>query len=201
MRRPQRAGLQIEALDPALKGVYDMATTKETIKAATVARYSDKSGKLLGFGVKSNHSDETYCVRFARVDGIVKPTCTCKAGQMNFTGCKSGKCAHVEAVIEVAKARASIEKEKELAEEQKAAVEVAEQHLAAELVASVQATAEQAAHVEDDLRGKKFPTQDELAKLPLSGNAGFSLMRVDPAQAVVDRVRNAPTPRRQQEDW
>ncbi|HEX4713633.1 MAG TPA: hypothetical protein VH164_01770 [Ktedonobacteraceae bacterium] len=78
---------------------------KELIKAATIARVTDKVGKLLGWGVKSNHEEKYYQVTCAKIAGECVWFCTCCAGQHGFTGCKDGKCAHVKAVIEVGQAR------------------------------------------------------------------------------------------------
>jgi hypothetical protein len=76
------------------------------IQAGSIARVSDKAtGKLLGFLVKSNSSEEYYQVRCTHIAGEQVWTCTCKAGQMGFAGCKAGHCCHVQAVIEVAEAR------------------------------------------------------------------------------------------------
>lgn len=93
-----------------------MAEHTETIQAATIARYTDKSGKLLGFGVKSNHGDETYCVRFHKRNGKPYATCTCESAQYSFHNCSShpvyGKiCSHIRAVLEVSAARTELKKQ------------------------------------------------------------------------------------------
>lgn len=82
-----------------------MATT-EIIKSASIARVTRKSdGKFLGWGVKSNSSNEYYEVHCTKIADECVWSCSCKAGQMNFSGCKDGKCCHVKAVIEVSQAR------------------------------------------------------------------------------------------------
>lgn len=93
---------------------------KELIEAATIARVTDKSSKLLGFLVKSNSSSEYYQITCVKIGNERFFTCTREAGQRGFTTCKDGKCCHVQAVIEVSEAR------KELAQEQAAAVAEAE---------------------------------------------------------------------------
>jgi hypothetical protein len=83
-----------------------MKKNTETIQAGSIARVSSKeTGKLLGFLVKSNSSEEYYQVRCTHIAETILWTCTCKAGQMAFAGCKAGHCCHVQAVIEVAEAR------------------------------------------------------------------------------------------------
>lgn len=82
------------------------STEHETIKAATVNRVTEKAtGKYLGFLVKSNGSEDYYQVTAKKVAGMIVWSCTCKAGQHGFCGCKAGHCCHVQAVIEVAEAR------------------------------------------------------------------------------------------------
>lgn len=81
------------------KAVYNMARTKELIKAATISRVSDKSGKFLGFGVKSNHSDKYYQIRCVKGLKGVTYTCDCEARQWGK------ECSHIKAVRELVAAR------------------------------------------------------------------------------------------------
>src|SRR5258708_24310473 len=91
------------------KEVYIMASknaTSELIKAASVNRVTDKAtGKVLGYLVKSNSSEDYYEVTGKKVNGVCSYNCTCKAGKAKFVNCKNGKCAHVKAVIEVVEIR------------------------------------------------------------------------------------------------
>ena len=80
--------------------------TSELIKAASVNRVTDKAtGKVLGYLVKSNNSNDYYQITGKKVNGVCSYACTCRAGQNNFVNCKDGKCAHVKAVIEVVEIR------------------------------------------------------------------------------------------------
>ena len=71
--------------------------TAETIKAATIARVSDKSGKFLGFLVKSNHGNVYYQIRCTGKDSY---TCTCEAKLWGHA-----ECCHIKAVRELVAAR------------------------------------------------------------------------------------------------
>ncbi len=80
--------------------------TSELIKAASVNRVTDKpTGKVLGYLVKSNSSEDYYEITGKKVNGVCSYACTCKAGKSHFVNCKDGKCAHVKAVIEVVEIR------------------------------------------------------------------------------------------------
>jgi hypothetical protein len=78
-----------------------MARTKELIKAATISRVSDKAtGKFLGFGVKSNHSERHYQIRCAKDLKGVTYTCDCEARQWGHA-----ECCHIKAVKQLVEAR------------------------------------------------------------------------------------------------
>lgn len=86
-------------------------TTKETIKAATINRVTDKiTGKFLGFLVKSNSSNKYYRVTCCKVAGECVWSCNCKAGKNGFANCKQGACCHVLACKEVCAARKELKK-------------------------------------------------------------------------------------------
>ena len=100
-----------------------MATTTmtETIKAATIARVTDKlTGKFLGFLVKSNHTEDYYHVTCTKIAHEVIWHCTCKAGQFGRVCCHVKACKELCAIRKAARAAEA---------EQKRAVAEAERHL------------------------------------------------------------------------
>jgi len=89
----------------------------ETIKAATIARVTEKTtGKFLGWAVKSNSSSDYYHIHCYKINGELLWTCDCKAGQHGFTNCRDGKCCHVKAVIEAETERKARQAERKAAE-------------------------------------------------------------------------------------
>ncbi len=108
-----------------------VTTMTETINAAAIYRLTDlQSGKFAGWLVKSNHTNDYYQVHCYKINKEIIWTCTCKAGQHGFKGCKRGHCCHVAAVIEVEEAKA--EARRQAKAEAAAAVAEAERQLAAE---------------------------------------------------------------------
>ncbi|HET8910567.1 MAG TPA: hypothetical protein VFN23_03835 [Ktedonobacteraceae bacterium] len=82
-------------------------TAKALINAATIVRVTDKTtGKFLGFGVKSNSTNDYYCVHCYQVAGEPVYVCNCYAGQHGTL------CCHVKAVRELVAAHNAIEAEK-----------------------------------------------------------------------------------------
>ncbi|HEU5377288.1 MAG TPA: hypothetical protein VFV38_17805 [Ktedonobacteraceae bacterium] len=103
------------------------ASIKETIKAATIARVTNKAGKFLGFLVKSNTSEKYYQVTCCKIAGECVWNCDCKAGKNGFANCKQGACCHVRACKEVCAARRELRKAAQQGETPaQAAVEEAE---------------------------------------------------------------------------
>lgn len=76
---------------------------KELIEAATIARFTDKSGKLLGFRVKSNTSEKYHDIQVFMVDEEIDYFCDCEAHQY---GCV--ECRYIKAVKEVEAARENL---------------------------------------------------------------------------------------------
>lgn len=79
---------------------------KETIKAATINRVTDKiTGKFLGFLVKSDRTNEYYEVTCLKIAGQCEFFCTC-------LGFKShGHCKHCTACKELCEARKELAKQ------------------------------------------------------------------------------------------
>ncbi len=69
-------------------------TTTKEINAASIARISDKSGKFLGYLVKSNSSENYYQVTWN--ESASRYECNCVA---------TCKCCHIKAVEQAQKAR------------------------------------------------------------------------------------------------
>jgi hypothetical protein len=144
----------------------------ELIRAASIARVTDKSGKFLGFLVQSNHHDDIYYqVTCGKVAGQCLWHCTCKAGKFGQV------CCHVKACQELCEARKALE--------QKAAVAEVERLLAAERQVRKAAEDEK----EEKVCGEPFPgrrttgrkrarafTGFERDLAPLGPQTGFSLM-------------------------
>lgn len=88
------------------------AKVKDLIKAATIARVSDKiTGKFLGFLVKSNHTNEFYQVTCTKIAGEVLYSCTCEAKNYGHPDC-----CHCKAVRELVAARNQLNAERDTRE-------------------------------------------------------------------------------------
>lgn len=133
--------------------------TVETIKAATIARVSDKSGKFLGFLVKSNHSNAYYQIRCTGNDAY---TCTCEAKMWGHA-----ECCHIKAVRELVEARRQMELD---------AAAVVAPLVLGEFAGDLQA------HVEDEMpaqpvRNVVREAEEQRRVYALNGNQGFSLLK------------------------
>lgn len=129
---------------------------KPTIKSASIARISDKIGSLIGWLVKSNHSETNYLVRCKKVGSRCFWLCDCKAQEFGYNGFSKKRCCHVKAVCECEQARRETRTFPRffvalaiIAEQQQAVIE-AERQLAEE-------------------------RKREIA--PLNGNSGFELLK------------------------
>lgn len=77
---------------------------KPLIKAATIATALDKqTGVILGFVVKSNHTEQYYHVHTEIIGGVRVFFCDCEA---HLWGCD--ECCHIKAVKEVLVAKAEL---------------------------------------------------------------------------------------------
>ncbi len=149
---------------------------KELINAATVNRVTDKAtGKFLGYGVKSDSSEQYYCVNWN--DARNEYSCNCKAIK---------PCKHIRAVVEVVKARTELKAVNgELPGACGKVVSNREQAIAGVVTRNPQAfvkpeqvksaTYEQGAARLARAQAKTTPAKSTVA--PLNGNRPFSLMR------------------------
>lgn len=157
-----------------------MAALKETIKAATIARVTRKSdGKVLGFLVKSNHTEEYYQVTCTRIGGERIFSCTCYAGQHGFVNCKSGHCCHVQAVLEVCEARKQAAAQAAFASVFQAIAQFATEQKAANEQAAQAAMVEAAQAAIEFPKAKKATAKraKQFADMPLNGH-GFTMQAV-----------------------
>src|SRR5260221_2558475 len=154
--------------------------TSELIKAASINRITDKAtGKVLGYLVKSNSSDDYYQVTGKKVNGVCSYACTCKAGQNNFAKCQDGKCCHVKAVIEVVEARKQVATpaydvvgaaltvvNRAMAE---ASIGPAYDDMAAEKTASIQAVRAYEEHLDQDRAYRMAQIEQAMAERKVDG--------------------------------
>lgn len=120
-----------------------MATKqRELIKAASIARYTDKAtGKFLGFGVKSNRGKGYYEIHCAKeASGAVVYTCDCEAKEWGHPVCN-----HIKAVVELVEARKALQLD--------AAAVVAPLVLGEQFANDLQV------HLEDEFAGQPEPEQ------------------------------------------
>lgn len=124
-----------------------MAKAKELIKAASIARYTDKAtGKFLGFGVKSNRGKGYYEIHCTKTEsGAVVYTCDCEAKEWGHPVCN-----HIKAVVQLVEARKALQLD--------AAAVVAS------LIVGEQFAQDLAAHIDDELAGQDDePTMEAIA--------------------------------------